>query len=116
MDPNSVFLALEEMLKYGSDLTQLHKITFIFTFPTEETARQAATLLKQKEGVEPEVYIIPPPLWKALFTKPKWAVYGTRQLIPERDEIFRLSQVFNAIAKHCGGTFDRWEAKLVRNP
>jgi hypothetical protein len=116
MDHRTIILTLEEMLQYGSDLTQLHTLTFIFTFPSEAGAEQAVTLLKAKEGVEGTVYIMRPPLWKALFTRPQYAVYGTRNLIPDRDELYRLTSVFNAIAKQWGGTFDRWEGKLVRNP
>lgn len=116
MDHRTIILTLEEMVQFGSDLTQLHTLTFIFTFPSEPAAEQAAALLKAKEGVESQVYLVRPPLWKALFTRPSYAVYGTRMLIPERDEIYRLTTVFNAIAKQCGGTYDRWEAKLVRNP
>lgn len=114
VDRNSVILDLEQMIRYGYDLTQLFKLTFFFTFPTEEAAREAAALLKAKEGVDSEVYIVPPPLWKALFVKPKWAVYGTRLLIPERDEIVRLTDLFNAVAKKYGGSYDGWEGKLAR--
>jgi hypothetical protein len=114
MDQFAVILSLEEMRKYGSDLTQMHNLTFIFTFPNEGQAEQAAALLKKTEGVESTVYIVRPPWWKALFTRPKWAVYGTRMLVPETDEIFRLTRIFNKIALQCGGTYDRWEAKLVR--
>jgi hypothetical protein len=114
VDRNSVYLTLDEMVKYGFDLSQLHRLLAYFTFPTETAARGAAAELKKREGVESEVYILRPPWWQALFVKPKWAVHGTRLLIPQSDEVFRLTGAFNAIAKQFGGTYDRWEAKLAR--
>ncbi|HOF88069.1 MAG TPA: ribonuclease E inhibitor RraB [Armatimonadota bacterium] len=114
VDRNSVYLALEEMVKYGSDLTQLHTLTAYFSFPTEAAARQAAAELKRREGVECTCDLLPPPWWQALFVRPRWAVRGTRPLIPTADEIIRLTDVCNAVAEQCGGVYARWEAKLVR--
>ncbi|OPZ86599.1 MAG: hypothetical protein BWY76_00872 [bacterium ADurb.Bin429] len=114
VDRNSVYLALEEMVKYGSDLTQMHTLVAYFAFPSEAAARQAAAELKRREGVESELFTLPPPWWQALFVKPRYAVHGTRLLIPTSDEIIRLTDVFNAVAKQCGGVYARWEAKLVR--
>ena len=106
MNPNSGAFILEHLERSGSHLDRKHEVSFWLYFPTEESARQAASRA-QSAGLTPEVS---PPLKDS--TDPKWLCLLYCPHIPDEGLLDGISEFCNQLASEFHGKFDGWEARL----
>jgi hypothetical protein len=112
-DKHGDVLVLEQMVKSCADLTKAYQLEYFFYFPSRVAAERAAADV-QCDGFTTEIHREPLPWWNRLFAKPRWTLLAIKVMVPAREEIFRLTDTFNAIGQQYGGEYDGWGALLRR--
>lgn len=104
---------LRSLATAGSDLSRPHPIDFYFYFPRREWATAAARVLAQ-EGFLVAIRGPRIPWWKRPFVRAPHKVEAHKSVVPTEDTIFALTDRLNALAKEHGGTYEGWEAPVLR--
>lgn len=97
--------ALRRLLRDGSDFSKPHEIDFHIAVKTKE-AGQAIGPLAAEEG------------FHAKLVKddegPDWTLWCTIDMRPDYDEIVRISDRLNELARPHGGSLDGWGTFTVK--
>jgi regulator of ribonuclease activity B len=96
---------IDRLRKAGSDLTQVHAIEFLFSFPVRASAEEASARLRAdgyKVSIEGDA------------TGMRCVLRATRSMIPLLSELQMLRSTLNELAAREGGLYDGWKAEVVR--
>ncbi|HSB78478.1 MAG TPA: ribonuclease E inhibitor RraB [Candidatus Methylomirabilis sp.] len=96
---------IDRLTKAGSDLTQVHTIEFLFSFPVRASAEGVSARL-HADGYA--VFI------EAEVTGTRCVLRATRPMIPRLSEMQALRSTLNDLAAREGGLYDGWRAEVVK--
>ena len=96
---------IDRLTRSGSDLTQVHAIEFLFSFPVRASAEEASARLRAdgyKVSIEEDA------------TGTRCVLRATRSMIPLLSDLQVLRSTLNELAAREGGLYDGWTAEVVR--
>ena len=97
---------LISLAQHGSDLSAPHTLEYYFYFKNASVASEACTeleargftILRNEPAAEPNLFLL----------------LASISLVPERHHVIALSDQLEMLARKFGGTYDGWEAAIVR--
>ena len=95
---------LDQLKRYGSDLSKPHQLEFFLYFPTEADAQKAAEQIRAKSF---EVKV------ERAAQGESWLCFATKTMLPELKAIQNITIQFNEIAKRFGDNYDGWGSPIV---
>lgn len=102
-DPDAMLLV--QLAEHGSDLAKPHRPEFAFEVPSEQAAREVASILAaQGYGVE---------TFEPDEDNPAYLVIASRLMGLDLEVLSRLSREFEALAEKYRGSYDGWGAEVV---
>jgi hypothetical protein len=97
---------IEQLKNAGSDLSKPHPIDFFLYLPTEESANRTAETLR---GLGYEIKRV-----DRAATGSGWLVLASRTFVPTESALLQSGQELESSAKSNGGTYDGWEAPVIK--
>jgi hypothetical protein len=94
---------LRALEKVGADLTKPRELEFFLYFPSEQSARSAASQMEADFVVE-----VSPPAEGSI-----WLVLAKNTLVPKREVIAEIGNRFSALASRYGGKYDGWGSPVA---
>lgn len=99
-------IIIDQLRRFGSDLSCKHEISFWLYFPSNKLANRAAQYAKES-GLEP--YIYGPPANSQLT---KWLCLIYCKHIPDESLLDEVTKFCINLASEFNGEFDGWESRL----
>jgi len=109
-NPTSGQVILDQLQRFGSDLTRTHDVSFWLYFPSEEAARQAA---REAEYTGLSAEVTPPipdssnSMWLCLLHCPH---------IPDESILDGICRLCDQLVAQFHREFDGWESRLELPP
>lgn len=93
-----------QLKKAGSDLSKAHNLEFFLYFPVKDAAEGAAEEMESK-GFEVEVI--------DTADGDDWLCCATKTMVPELQQVQKVSTYFNKLAGSLDGKYDGWGTEVV---
>jgi regulator of RNase E activity RraB len=97
-------MVIAQLQKAGSNLVKPHAIEFFLYFPTESTANQASSRIRDA-GFQSEV--------KKAAQGDMWLCFATKEMVPTQDALEAIRNNFDSLATSLGGEYDGWGCPVV---
>ena len=97
-------MVITQLQKAGSNLAKPHAIEFFLYFPTESSAKQASSRIRDA-GFQSEV--------KKAAQGDMWLCFATKEMVPTQDALETIRNNFDSLATSLGGEYDGWGSPIV---
>lgn len=96
---------VQQLQKTGSNVARPHQFDFYLYVPSEANAQAAAQRLRQR-GLVVRV--------RQAEKDSNWLCFASLRAVPDTPKLTELGQLFESLARTYGGSFDGWEAQVVK--
>jgi regulator of RNase E activity RraB len=103
-EPDPDQQVLDQLKMAGSDLSKPHNVEFFLYFPSENVAQRAA------DAIRAEVHAV---RVRRGGDTSAWLCFASKQMVPRPEELVRLRNRFNEVARKYDGEYDGWGTEVV---
>jgi regulator of RNase E activity RraB len=97
-------MVITQLQKAGSNLAKPHAIEFFLYFPTESSAKQASSRIREA-GFQSQV--------KKAAQGDTCLCFATKEMVPTEDALETIRNDFDSLATSLGGEYDGWGSPVV---